>query len=121
MDLEDVSEHPSIIRAGIRRSLFIEELNGVHRVEHSGNFSGARSTYSYSLEIQPGSAVPVQNFDHEIALFLAEGSLTGIIGENVMLGTNDGAVVAPGVQYGFSNESGTVARLFVIHPVINPV
>ncbi|GIT19261.1 MAG: hypothetical protein CM1200mP39_20670 [Dehalococcoidia bacterium] len=38
-----------------------------------------------------------------------------------MLGTNDGAVVAPGVQYGFSNESGTVARLFVIHPVINPV
>ena len=121
VDLEDVSEHPSIIRAGIRRSLFIEELNGVHRVEHSGNFSGARSTYSYSLEIQPGSAVPVQNFDHEIALFLAEGSLTGIIGENVMLDTNDGAVVAPGVQYGFSNESGTVARLFVIHPVINPV
>ena len=120
-DLEDVLEHPSIIRAGTRRSLFVEESYGVERVEHSGNFSGAQSTYSYSLEIRPGSAIPVQNYGHETALFLAEGSLTGIIGENVVLDANDGAVVAPGVQYGFSNEGGSLARLFVIHPVINPV
>ena len=120
-ELVDVADHDAIVRAGTRSAPFKVGLDGVERIELSGDFSGAKSTYTYFLEIQPGSAVPVQRHADETALFLVEGTLTGIIGENAVLGQDDAAVVPPGVMYGFANQGSSVARLIVVHPVLNPV
>ena len=121
-ELQDVAEHPAIIRAGSRRSPFLPGIDGVERIELSGDFSGARSTYIYIAVIQPGAAVPVQHHDHETALFVVEGALAGVPGDEdeVILETNDGAVVGPGVHWGLRNEGDRVARAIVIHPEINP-
>ena len=120
-ELVEVEDHYAIVRAVTRSAPFMAGLDGVERIELSGDFSGAKSTYTYFLEIQPGSAVPVQSHGDETVLFLVEGSLVGIIGENAVLGVDDAAVVPAGVQYGFANEGRSVARLVVVHPVLNPV
>ena len=121
-ELEDVAEHPAIVRAGTRIAPYMPDVDGVERIELSGDFSGAKSTYSYIVVIQSGAAVPIQRHDHETALFVVEGPLAGVLGDadGVVLETNDGAVVGPGVGYGLRNEGVGVARAIVIHPVVNP-
>jgi quercetin dioxygenase-like cupin family protein len=121
-ELEDVTEHSAIIRAGSRRSPFMPGLAGVERFELSGDFSGAKSTYSYLVEIQPGAAIPVHYHDHETALFVVEGPVVGVLGDEsgIIFETNDGAVASPNEWHGFANEGENLARLIAIHPVINP-
>jgi quercetin dioxygenase-like cupin family protein len=121
-ELEDVAEHPAIIRAGTRNTPFMAGVDGVERVELSGEFSGAKSTYSNIVAIEPGAALPVRQHDHDVALFVVEGSLSADLGDErgVVLEASDGAVVRPGTGYGLRNEGGTVARAIIIHPVLHP-
>jgi quercetin dioxygenase-like cupin family protein len=121
-ELEDVAEHPAIIRAGTRIAPYMAGVDGVERVELSGEFSGAKSTYSYMVVIQPGAAVPVRRHDHDTALFVVEGPLSADLGdeEGVVLGESDGAVVGPGEGYDLRNEGDSVARVIIIHPVLHP-
>lgn len=121
-ELEEVAEHPAIIRAGSRRAPFLPGVDGVERIELSGDFSGAKSTYSYMVEIQPGAAIPVHYHDHETALFIVEGPLVGVLGDEsgIVFETDDGMVAGPNELHGFANEGENVARMIAIHPVINP-
>ena len=120
-ELQDVAEHPAIIRSGTRRAPFLEGVDGVERIELSGEFSGAKSTYSYIVVIDPGAAIPVRRHEHETALFVVEGPLAGFFGGEggVVLDTDDGAVVEPGVEYEVRNEGVGVARAIFVHPAVN--
>lgn len=118
-ELEDATSHPAIIRAGTRRAAYAEGVDGVEKIELSGSFSGAKSTYTYFVDIQPGASMPVESFDAETAIFVVSGSVRSIAGEEATLATNDGAVVPPNEQYGFTNNGDVVARLCVVHPFLN--
>ncbi len=121
-ELQDVAEHPAIIRAGSRRSPFMAGIEGVDRIELSGDFSGAESTYTYMVEIQPGAAMPVHFHDHEVAIFIVNGPVVGVLGSagGIVFETNDTAVAGPNERHGFANEGEAVARVIGIHHVINP-
>ena len=121
-ELEDVDEHPTITRAGTRISPYKPGVQGVDRIELSGEFSGAKSTYIYIVVIQAGAVVPVRRQDHDTAMFVVEGPLAAVLGdqENVVLDSSDGAVVGPGVGYGLRNESDMVGRAIILHPVAHP-
>ncbi len=118
-ELEDADSHPAIVRADSRRGSYAEGVRGVEKVELSGDFSGAKSTYTYFVDLQPGSSMPVESFDAETAIFVVSGSVRSIIGERELLSTDDGAVVLPGEKYGFANEGDVAARLCVVHPFLN--
>jgi glyoxylate utilization-related uncharacterized protein len=118
-ELEDATSHPSIIRTDSRRSAYADGVEGVDRVELSGDFSGAKSTYSYFVDIQPGASMPVESFDAETAIFVVSGSVASIAGETVELAAEDGVVVSPNEQYGFANNGYVAARLCVVHPFLN--
>jgi quercetin dioxygenase-like cupin family protein len=121
-ELQDVAEHPAIIRAGSRRSQFLPGVDGVDRIELSGDFSGAKSTYSYMVEIQPGAAIPVHYHDHDAALFVVDGPLVGMLGDEggIVYESADTALAASGEWHGFANKGENVARMIGIHPVLNP-
>lgn len=121
-ELEDVAEHPAIIRAGTRRAPYLPGLVGVDRLEVSGDFSGAKSTYAYFVEIQPGKAIPNHIHDHESSLFVVEGPLMGTLGDDsgVLFEAGDAAIAGANVRHGFVNEGDTVARIISVHPVLNP-
>jgi len=114
-ELEDATSHPAIVRADSRRVAYGE---GVEKVELSGSFSGAKSTYSYFVDIQPGASTPVESFDAETAIFVVSGSVVSVVGEEFELATNDAAVVGPGESYVFTNRGDGVARLCVVHPFL---
>ena len=118
-ELEDATSHPSIVRADSRRGAYADGVEGVEKVELSGDFSGAKSTYTYFVDIQPGAVMPVESFDAETAVFVVSGAVVSIAGEDAELGTDDGAVVPPNEQYGFANRGDVVARLCVVHPFLN--
>ena len=117
--LEDVESHPAIIRAGSRTSSYRDALDGVDKIELSGDFSGTQSTYSYFVDIQPGASMPVESFDFETAIFVVSGTARSVVGDRFLLGKDDGAVVPSGQDYGFANEGGIVTRLCVVHPFLN--
>ena len=114
-ELVDATSHPAIVRADSRRVAYAE---GVEKVELSGEFSGAKSTYSYFVDIQPGASTPVESFDAETAIFVVSGSVVSVVGEEFELATNDAAVVGPGESYVFTNRGDGVARLCVVHPFL---
>jgi quercetin dioxygenase-like cupin family protein len=118
-DLEDVDEHPAIIRAGTRTSGYAEGVEGVERVELSGDFSGAKTTYTYFVDIQPGAAMPVESNGAETVVFVVSGPVVSMSGDEFELGSADAVVVDPKESYGFANRGDAVARLVVIHPFIN--
>jgi len=115
-ELEDAISHPSIVRADSRRVAYTE---GVEKVELSGDFSGAKSTYSYFVDIQPGASTPVETFDAETAIFVVSGSVVSAVGDEVELATDDALVVEGGKSYGFVNRGIGLARLCVVHPFLN--
>jgi quercetin dioxygenase-like cupin family protein len=115
-ELTDAAEHPAIIRADSRKS---EYAPGVTRTELSGDFSGAKSTYTYFVDIEPGALTPVESFDAETCVFVVSGSVVSSVGDKFELATTDGAVISPNEQYGFANEGDGVARLCVVHPFLN--
>lgn len=118
-DLEDVDEHPAIIRAGTRTSGYAEGVEGVERVELSGDFSGAKTTYTYFVDIQPGAAMPVESNGAETVVFVVSGPVFSVSGDEFELASADAVVVDPKESYGFANRGDAVARLVVIHPFIN--
>jgi len=118
-ELEDATSHPAIVRADSRRGTYAEGVEGVEKVELSGDFSGAKSTYTYFVDIQPGASMPVETFDAETAIFVVSGPVVSIVGDSVELATDDGVVVEPGESYGFANNGSDVARLCVVHPFLN--
>jgi len=115
-ELEDATSHPAIVRAETRKVAYGD---GVEKVELSGDFSGAKSTYTYFVDIQPGASTPVESFDAETAIFVVSGAVVSIAGEDAELATDDGAVVPAGESYGFANRGDDVARLCVVHPFLN--
>jgi quercetin dioxygenase-like cupin family protein len=114
-ELEDATSHPAIVRADSRRVAYGE---GVEKVELSGSFSGAKSTYTYFLDIQPGASTPVETFDAETAIFVVSGSVVSVVGDEVELAADDASVVESGESYGFTNRGDGVARLCVVHPFL---
>ena len=118
-ELEDATSHPAIIRADSRRGAYADGVDGVEKIELSGDFSGAKSTYTYFVDIQPGASMPVETFNAETAIFVVSGPVVSIAGEDAELDTDDGAVVPPNEQYGFANKGDAVARLCVVHPFLN--
>jgi hypothetical protein len=122
-ELENAESHPSIIRADSRRAAYTAGVEGVDRIELSGDFSGAKSTYTYFVDIQPGAETPVESFDAETAIFVVSGSVISVVGDGFELATNDGGVMGVGESYGFANRGagvgGGVARLCVVHPFLN--
>ena len=118
-ELEDATSHPAIVRADSRRGPYGDGVEGVEKVELSGSFSGAKSTYTYFVDIQPGASMPVETFDAETAIFVVSGPVVSIVGGEEVLATDDGAVVEPGESYGFANRGSGVARLCVVHPFLN--
>ena len=115
-DLTDATSHPAIVRADLRRVAYAE---GVEKVELSGSFSGAKSTYTYFVDIQPGASMPLETFDAETAIFVVSGSVVSAVGDAFELATDDAAVVDAGESYGFTNRDVVVARLCVVHPFLN--
>ncbi|NQW19115.1 MAG: cupin domain-containing protein [Chloroflexi bacterium] len=118
-ELEDAISHPAIVRSDSRRKPYGDGVDGVEKVELSGDFSGAKSTYSYFVDIQPTASMPVETFEAETAIFVVTGSVFSIVGDEFELNTDDGAVVAPNESYGFANRGSEVARLCVVHPFLN--
>jgi quercetin dioxygenase-like cupin family protein len=118
-ELKDATDHPSIIRAESRRVPYAAGVEGVDRIELSGDFSGAKSTYSYLVDIQPGASMPPETQDAETAIFVVTGSVISVAEENYSLAADDGAVIPAGEAYGFANEGDEVARLCVVHPFLN--
>ena len=118
-ELEDATSHPAIIRADSRRGAYAGGVDGVEKVELSGDFSGAKSTYTYFVDIQSGASMPVESFDAETAIFVVSGPVVSLVGEGEELDTDDGAVVPAGESYGFANNGIVVARLCVVHPFLN--
>ena len=114
-ELEDATSHPAIVRADSRRVAYTK---GVEKVELSGDFSGAKSTYSYFVDIQPDASTPVETFDAETAIFVVSGSVVSDVGNEFELASDDAAVVEPGELYGFTNRGPGVARLCVVHPFL---
>ena len=114
-ELEDATSHPAIVRADSRRVAYGE---GVEKVELSGSFSGAKSTYTYFLDIQPGASTPVETFDAETAIFVVSRSVVSVVGDEVELAADDASVVESGESYGFTNRGDGVARLCVVHPFL---
>ena len=114
-ELEDATSHPAIIRADSRRVAYTK---GVEKVELSGDFSGAKSTYSYFVDIQPDASTPVETFDAETAIFVVSGSVISDVGDEFELASDDAAVVEPGESYGFTNRGDGVTRLCVVHPFL---
>ncbi len=117
--LEDATSHPAIVRAGSRRGIYADGVDGVEKVELSGDFSGATSTYTYFVDIQPGAAMPVESNGSETAIFVVSGPVVSIAGDETELATDDGAVVTPNEPYGFANNGNQVARLLLVHPFLN--
>lgn len=121
-ELEEVTEHPAIVRAGSRRAPMMPGVDGVDRIELSGDFSGAKSTYSYFAEIQPGAAIPFHYHDHETAFFIVEGPLVAVHsdGSGMSFETDDGVWAGVEELHMFANEGEKLARLIAIHAGINP-
>ena len=120
-ELENVVDHPSIVRAGSRTGPYATDVDGVVLVELSGDFSGAKSTYTYVLEIEPRAAVPAAIYRHEVAIFLVEGDLRTRLGAGpeTDLHVNDASVVEPGKSVALSNRGPEPAKVAVVHPVLN--
>ncbi|HIF71666.1 MAG TPA: cupin domain-containing protein [Dehalococcoidia bacterium] len=118
-ELEDADEHPAIIRAESRRMPYAVGVEGVDRIELSGDFSGAKSTYTYFVDIQPGAVMPVETQDAETALFVVSSSVVSVAENKYSLATDDGAGIPAGEAYGFANQGDEVARLCVVHPFLN--
>lgn len=119
-ELNDATEHPAIIKANSRRTKYATGAEGIDKIELSGDFSGAKSTYTHFLDIPSRKSLPIESYDHEVGLFVVSGKLVGVAGEDVTFDTNDCAVVGPGQQFGFANQEEETARLLVIHPKLNP-
>ena len=118
-ELENVAEHPAIIRVGTRSGR-LPGAEGIIRHELSGDFSGAESTYTYTLEFQPGASIPEREYDHELAIFVVAGQLSGTFGVNADegLNTDDAAVFRPGDRVDLSNNGRAIARAVFVHPVL---
>ena len=117
-ELEDATEHAAIIRADSRRSAYVAGIDGVERIELSGDFSGAKSTYTYFVDIQPGAAMPVEANGSETAVWVFAGEAVSVASHKYTLATDDGAVIPAGDEYGYANEGDGVARLVVVHPFV---
>jgi quercetin dioxygenase-like cupin family protein len=118
-ELVDVPEHPAIIRAGTRGAPYAAGVDGVERIELSGDFSGGSLTYTYFLDIQPGAAMPVETSGSDTAIFVVAGPVISVASDKYELGTDDAAAVSAGDEYGYANEGTEVARLIVVHPFLN--
>jgi len=118
-ELEDITDHPAIIRAGTR-SHSLPGVDSIVRHELSGDFSGAESTYTYMLEFQPGASIPEREYDHELAVFVFAGQLSGTFGgdADTSVNTDDVAVFAPGDPVAVSNDGHEIAHAVFVHPVL---
>jgi quercetin dioxygenase-like cupin family protein len=118
-ELSDVSEHPAITRAGTRSAPYAAGVDGVERIELSGDFSGGSLTYTYFVDIQPGATMPVETSGSDAAIFVVSGPVISVASHKHELATDDAAAITAGDEYGYANEGSEVARLVVVHPFLN--
>ena len=78
---------------------------------------GAESLSVGDIWLAPGGTAPTHFHPTEEAMVILEGELEAILGDDVIIVTEGQTVLAPaGVKHGFTNRSGSPARVMAIFP-----
>ena len=94
---------------------------GVNRTAIVDGDSGAESTAVADLTMAPESQVPTHIHPTEETMYILEGELDAVLGNDVVTVRAGETVLAPpGVKHGFVNRSGAPARLMAIFPTDHP-
>ena len=90
---------------------------GVERLEILSGVRGADSLTVSDVTLAPGSKAPTHIHPTEEAMVILDGELEAVLGDEIITVTVGHTVLAPaGVKHGFTNRSGSSARLFGIFP-----
>ncbi|MBT3941331.1 MAG: cupin domain-containing protein [Chloroflexi bacterium] len=126
--METMDEPSEIVEERIPSATFrvesepVEFRPGVLRYEMVGDFNGAESTYFSELVFSPESWTTTHYHPaHEEGIYCLSGEISAAFGQDeVLLEAGDIFVPPPGVRHGNRNRSSADARVFAIHPVLNP-
>lgn len=101
-----------------RRDVQKEDLSpGVERWAIVNGDRGAESLSVGDVWLAPGGSAPTHFHPTEEAMVILEGELEAILGDDVITVTEGQIVLAPaGVKHGFTNRSGSPARVMAIFP-----
>jgi len=90
---------------------------GIERTEIVNGSFGSDSLTVADLDLEDGSQVPTHFHPKEEAMYILEGELVSLLGEDQVVVKAGDTVLAPaGLKHGFTNKSGKPARLLAIHP-----
>lgn len=118
----------SVVNERISSAIFrsesapVEFRAGVLRYEMVGDFNGAESTYFSELVFSPNARTTTHYHPaHEEGIYCLSGEISAAFGnQDLVLTAGDILVPPPGVRHGNWNRSSDNARVFAIHPVLNP-
>jgi quercetin dioxygenase-like cupin family protein len=101
-----------------RRDVQKEDLApGVERWAIVDGDQGAESLSVGDVWLAPGGSAATHFHPTEEAMVILEGELEAILGDDVITVTEGQIVLAPaGVKHGFTNRSGSSARVMAIFP-----
>jgi len=110
---------PYILRDDIVES---EPFPGMHSRALAGKDSGSVSLTVASSGLDTGAGVPLHiHPNHEEVILIMEGSVEGVLGEEVRtLGPGDVLVAPAGVKHSVINKSSQPARVITIFPTTAP-
>lgn len=101
-------------------SLMIELAPGVDRWRIVDSEIGADSLSVADLTINPGATIFNHIHPTEEAMYILDGELIAILGEDEVPVSEGQTVMAPpGIRHGFVNRSDAPARLIAIFPTAN--
>ncbi|HJN87744.1 MAG TPA: cupin domain-containing protein [Dehalococcoidia bacterium] len=101
-------------------SLNTELAPGVDRWRIVDSEIGAESLSVADLTVDSGSTIPNHTHPTEEAMYILDGELVAILGDNeVPVSPGQTVLAPPGVRHGFVNRSGGSARLIAIFPTAN--
>jgi quercetin dioxygenase-like cupin family protein len=90
---------------------------GVERWAIVDGGRGAESLSVGDVWLAPGGTAPTHFHPTEEAMVILEGELEAILGDDIVTVTEGETVLAPaGVKHGFTNRSGSPARVMAIFP-----
>jgi len=93
---------------------------GILRTEVVNASLGSNSLTIADLDLSDGSQVPTHFHPKEEAMYILEGELVSLLGdEQVVVKAGDTVLAPAGIKHGFTNKSGKSARLLAIHPTVN--
>ena len=101
-----------------RRDVQKEDLSpGVERWAIVNGDRGAESLSVGDVWLAPGGSAPTHFHPTEEAMVILEGELEAVLGDQVVTVAAGQTVLAPaGVRHGFTNRSGSRARIMAIFP-----